>query len=147
MGLQDLELWKKIRGGKNRWERVVLPPNLPPVDCAVSADSTVDIIESQSPPPGRPGSRTEKRDRESTGSEENCSVRRKQSKKENINFAEALKQADLVGDATISPVKEGEGLQRNLDSGIVLSISGTPAKHFNLETPNSPILSSRCSKK
>ena len=71
---------------------------------------------------------------------------RKQSKGDDGDFIQALKQANLVGDATISPVKEGEGLQKKIYSGIVLSVSGTPAKQFSLETPNSLIISSRCSK-
>ena len=32
MGLTDLELWKKERGMNHKWERVVLPRNLPPID-------------------------------------------------------------------------------------------------------------------
>ena len=105
------------------------------------------FLISTSPPPGRPGSRNKKRNRESTGSEDSGNTRFKQSKKDNGDFIEALKQANLVGDATISPVKEGEGLQRKLDSGIVLSVSGTPAKQLSLVHPSSPIISSRSIKK
>ena len=100
-----------------------------------------------SPPPGRPGQRTEKRDRESTGSENGTCSKFKVSRKENDAFAEALKKADLVGDATISPSKEGEGLQKKSDIGIVLSVSGTPSKSISVNVPDSPIISSKPIKK
>ena len=53
MGVQDLELHRKLRGTK-KWERVTLPRNLPPVD--LSSRSTTPV--SHSPPPGRPGQET-----------------------------------------------------------------------------------------
>ena len=149
MGLTDLELWKKVRGSRCRWERVELPSNLPPVDFSIDSDSVTDIQDTLSPPPGRPGQRTEKRDRESTGSENSSCIKSKVSRKnENDTFADALKKADLVGEATISPAKEGEGLKRRLDTGIVLSISGTPSKQSFIQSyPDSPIISNKSSKK
>ena len=50
MGVQDLELHKKVRFS-NRWEKVTLPKDLPPVNMS----SRTVIAVSESPPPGRPG--------------------------------------------------------------------------------------------
>ena len=62
MGLRDLELYKKEKGGK--WEQVWLAEvDLPPVDLVPFIHGT------QSPPPGRPcQGRADKRSRESNGS-------------------------------------------------------------------------------
>ena len=147
MGLYDLELWKRVRGARTNWEKVILPTNLPPVDFTMTTDSLINGTESQSPPPGRPGQRSEKRDRESSGSENGIEDRSKVSRKENT-FIEALEKANLVGEATISPTKDGEGLEKNVDCGKVLSVSGTPAKlSLSSDCPNSPIIFSKISKK
>ena len=58
MGLNDLELWKKIRGMNGRWERVSLPPNLPSIDMNSPVGG---LVSSTSPPPGR--SRIQKKQR------------------------------------------------------------------------------------
>ena len=70
MGLKDLELWKKVRGARTRWEKVCLPPNLPAVDMSILGNGYIDSKEALSPPPGRPGQsiNSTKRDRESSGS-------------------------------------------------------------------------------
>ena len=46
MGMQDLELHKKLRGSR-KWERVPLPSNLPPVDLS----NRPAPVLSDSPPP------------------------------------------------------------------------------------------------
>ena len=145
MGLTDLELWEKVRGINNKWEKVPLPSNLPQVDLNISADN---FELSFSPPPGRPGqfSKAEKRDRESTGSNSDQSSK-KVSRNEDFNAA--LEKAVLVSEsAVISPVKDGHGLKKQPDNGMVLSISGTPLKqHTSQDPPMSPIISSKPIKK
>ena len=148
MGLSDLELWKRLRGARSNWEKVILPSNLPPIDFTLASELTLNSDhQSQSPPPGRPGHRAEKRDRTSTDSEKEAEDRSKVPRKGNM-FLEALEKADLVGEATISPTKDGEGLKRNVDCGTVLSVSGTPSKQlFSSIGSNSPIISSKSSRK
>ena len=139
VGLSDLELWKKAKDGNHRWERVTLPRNLPPVDLSRTVGSL--DLDAMSPPPGRPGGMSgqpEKRDRESTGSE---SDQNKPKVSRASSWSEAIETADLVGEATISPAKVGEGLQRKPDHGTVLSVTGTPSKLSFTDNPASPILS------
>ena len=146
MGLNDLELWKKIRGMNGRWEKVSLPRNLPRIDMSSPVRGPI----STSPPPGRPDSQGAKRGRESTGSESG----KKNSKNARNdlndtsdnsfdNFSEKVKKANLVGEATISPTKHGEGLYKKPDHGAVFSVTGMSAKHTIVEEdfPGSPILS------
>ena len=147
MGLNDLELWKKIKGMNGRWERVALPGNLPKIDL----NSPVIGLESTSPPPGRPDSQGGKRGRESTGSEsgkknsKNARNELDESSADIIveDFSEKVKKANLVGEATISPTKHGEGLHKNPDHGTVFSVTGMAAKHTIVveDYPGSPILS------
>ena len=63
---------------------------------------------------------------------------------ENIgdNFSEKVKKANLVGEATISPTKQGEGLHKKPDHGTVYSVTGMSAKQMIVgeEYPGSPIL-------
>ena len=149
MGLNDLELWKKVRGSRTKWEKVVLPANLPPVDLTITTNSMSDPDESDSPPPGRPGQqyRAEKRNRDSPSSDATPS-KVKVSRCEINSFSAALEKANLVGDATISPVKEGGGLQKKPDSGRVYSVCGTPLKNqLAVISPESPIITSKSSKK
>ena len=145
MGLTDLELWKKVRGINNKWEKVSLPKTLPPVDLNISAEN---VEYSFSPPPGRPGqiNRAEKRDRDSTGSNSELNNRKLS---RNDEFHIALEKANLVSaSAAISPVKDGQGLQKKPDNGMVLSVSGTPLKqHNNQDLSSSPIISSKPIKK
>ena len=68
MGIQDLELHKKLRG-TSRWEKVALPSNLPPVDLGSRPSTPV----SHSPPPGRPGQESS-RDKRGSGSESGQNV-------------------------------------------------------------------------
>ena len=147
MGLNDLELWKKIRGMNGRWERVALPGNLPKIDL----NSPVIASESTSPPPGRPDSQGGKRGRESTGSE--SGKKNSKNARNELNetyadiivedFSEKVKKANLVGEATISPTKHGEGLHKKPDHGTVFSVTGMAAKHTIVEEdyPGSPIFS------
>ena len=146
MGLNDLELLKKRRGMNGRWERVSLPLNLPRIDMNSQAGGLV----STSPPPGRPGGQGAKRSRESTGSEsgKNSSKNARNELNdtaENIveNFSEKVKKANLVGEATISPTKHGEGLYKKPDHGTVFSVTGMSAQHAIVveDYPRSPILS------
>ena len=59
-----------------------------------------------------------------------------------------LLRTELVGDATISPLKEGEGLRKKPDCGRVHSVCGTPLKNqLAVISQESPILSSKSSKK
>ena len=146
MGLNDLELWKKIRGMNSRWEKVSLPRNLPRIDMSSPVRGSV----STSPPPGRPDGQGAKRGRESTGSEsgkKNSKNARKDlndtSDNSVDNFSEKVKKANLVGEATISPTKHGEGLYKKPDHGAVFSVTGMSAKHMIVQQdfPGSPILS------
>ena len=57
-------------------------------------------------------------------------------------WRETIEAADLVGDATVSPGKEGHGLQRQPDLGLVTSITGTPIKPTSQEIYSaSPVFS------
>ena len=146
MGLNDLELWKKIRGMNSRWEKVSLPRNLPRIDMSSPVRGSV----STSPPPGRPDGQGAKRDRESTGSEsgkknsKNARTDLNDTSDNSVdNFSEKVKKANLVGEATISPTKHGEGLYKKPDHGAVFSVTGMSAKHMLVQQdfPGSPILS------
>ena len=138
MGLRDLELWKKVRGTRSRWEKVVLPSNLPPVDLSYKSEQD----DSISPPPGRPGHLS----RGSSDSECGQSLS-KVNKNKIIGFSDALEKAQLVGEASISPVKEGEGLNKKPDNGRVFSVSATPVKQkLPIISQESPIFSSKCNK-
>ena len=129
----------------HKWERVVLPRNLPPIDLY----SPTSRVSSSSPPPGRPEGHAGKRGRESPGSDSG----RKQSKaakqdgREEDNkvedWSDMVKNANLVSEeSTISPMKEGDGLERRKDFGHIFSVQGTPAKTFqDLEYEASPVLS------
>ena len=46
------------------------------------------------------------------------------------NFSEKVKKANLVGEATISPTKQGEGLHKKPDHGAVYSVTGMSAKQM-----------------
>ena len=113
MGLKGLELHKKLRGSKNRWERVSLPDDLPPVDIGDRRPT----LASNSPPPGRPRL-SSKRGWVSSGSDsEQIIPKQKVAKqsdaseiKKNVvkqkSFAEMVEEADLVTEGPISPVTE-----------------------------------------
>ena len=128
MGLRDLQLYKKERGG--RWEHVVLPEGeLPPVDLGPRDQGTT------SPPPGRPSqARGDKRSRESSGSP--TGVIQKAARKGNYvetekgtDWDKTVEEADLVTNSpSISPVQKGKGLTKQPDVGLVMSITGTPNK-------------------
>ena len=130
---------KKVRGINNKWEKVSLPKTLPPVDLNISAEN---FGYSLSTPPGRPGqfNRAKKRDRESTGSNSELN-NRKLSRHDEFHIA--LEKAELVSASpTISPLKDGQGLQKQPDNGMVLSVSGTPLKKpTNQDLPSSPVIS------
>ena len=105
---------------------------------------------STSPPPGRPDGQGAKRDRESTGSEsgkknsKNARTDLNDTSDNSVdNFSEKVKKANLVGEATISPTKHGEGLYKKPDHGAVFSVTGMSAKHMIVQQdfPGSPILS------
>ena len=157
MGIKDLELFRKERYG-GKWELVpVILAELPPVDMGLSGNARG--TETGSPAPGRPcQSRTEKRSRESTGSPSgsNPKTARKGSNTEGngeLNgkgdaWVKALEEADLVSDtAQASPTKDGAVLVKQLDLGIISSISGTPAKSpLNSNPADSPIFSRKQAK-
>ena len=147
MGIQDLELHKKLRGSK-KWERVPLPSNLPPVDLS---DRPAPVL-SDSPPPGRPGHQysrgSNKRDRDSTGSntDQICSKvvklvtdgERDITGDDDASFDQLIEKADLVTEGSSSP-----SLRDIRDPGSIISIQGTPAKltsQANLQQ-QSPIIS------
>jgi hypothetical protein len=114
-----------------------------------------------SPPWSRPGHdyRSHKRGRESSGSQSEVNkpkVSRKESDTEVANdsdnpngvktnlFRESVEKADLVGEATASPSKDGEVLKKTPDSGFIHSVQGTPninmTNQSSLTSPASPIL-------
>ena len=143
MGSTDLQLHKKDRES-GRWQLVQLPADLPSIEFGCSPVKP----DSGSPAPGRPGQgRVDKRGRESTDSSPNNTpkVARIDDKKnigdKNEEFRKAVEEAELVGESTISPVKAGVGLQKQLDRGMIVSVTATPSKSSNL-TPYeaSPIL-------
>ena len=144
MGLTDLELWKKERGMNHKWERVVLPRNLPPIDLY----SPVSRFSSSSPPPGRPLGHAGKRGRESSGSESG-QKQSKAAKQDGLKgdkvetWSDIVKNANLVSEeSTISPLNDGEGLMKRIDFGHISSVQGTPAKTLQvLEYEASPVLS------
>ena len=144
-GFEDLELHKKVRGSE-RWEKVALPKELPKVNMNPRRSLSL------SPAPGRPHqsqtqnlARGEKRDRGSPGltpdQAKQKSLRQdgEVDKTENIRskrsdiWKEIIEKADLVGEATISPTKENQGLKSQLDTGLITSITGTPAKAASSE--------------
>ena len=159
MGLNDIELHKKLRG-TSRWEKVILPPDLPPVDLSAKPPAQ----ESGSPPPGRPGhdyTRDNKRGRESTGSDSsqndtkvakkshdtanNIDVTKqaekdqKKDEESDESFEKLVEKADLVSQGETSS-DDGIGKKPN-DPGIITSVQGTP-KHLCLEKlQQSPIFS------
>ena len=121
-----------------------------PQRCSISLSSA----------PGRPGQeqsqdKVGKRRRVPTGSpkEQNSSkslrqespvdpsVDRANQRKE--AWEESIENADLVGEATISPMKDNEGLAKKLDNGHITSITGTPSKTsiFLDSNSSSPIIS------
>ena len=58
-------------------------------------------------------------------------------------FSKAVEEADLVADIScVSPTGNGGGLLKQLDVGMVMSISGTPSKIVQPSTSyvNSPVL-------
>ena len=134
-----------------------LPVDLPHVEVGSSAG----LMESRSPAPGRPGQgdRGDKRGRETSRSSPNFntskSARREDvseatdvKEKENEagqNFRKKVEDSVLVTEATTSPCKEGKGLVRKLDLGIITSVTGTPSRSKNEEnfTVHSPIFASR----
>ena len=161
MGNKDLELFKKERYG-GKWELVpVATAELPPVDLSMSGSPS--RTETGSPAPGRPcQSRTEKRGRESTdspvglnpktarkGSDDNDKKKNDDKVDEKVDeFAKALEEADLVSDtAQASPTRDGPVLVKQLDLGIISSISGTPAKHISEQSHiDSPVFSRKQTK-
>ena len=150
MGLHDLQLFKKEKNS-NKWELVPLNGiDLPPVDLGFIASSRA---ESTSPPPGRPcQTRRDKRGRESPGSSGGSNPKMARNGDEPVNsysegigsgqdFTKALEKATLVTDtAEVSPNKEGTVLAKQLDLGMITSISGTPAKTSSqVNDVNSPV--------
>ena len=135
MGFKDLQLFKKERGGK--WVHVELPEaELPPVDLGPGASPSKN--GTASPAPGRPcQSRTDKRQRESSGSPNGSQP--KNARNETVvttptqlsntasGWSKAVGEAELVTKgSSVSPA--GMGLIRQPELGRVLSISGTPRK-------------------
>ena len=144
MGLNDLELSKKMRGSR-RWERVTMPSGLAAVDLSKTGGWTRNSAVAsmtESPAPGRPGQdrdRPNKRGRESPGTPPGQSdlkaAREENSVKDREEaWKQTIEQADLVGDSRITPTKENEGLRKTPDTGIVTSISGTPSQ-LHLKSP------------
>ena len=145
MGFMDLQLHRKD-GSIGKWQLVQLPAGLPTVDLGISPRKA----ESGSPAPGRPGQeRNEKRSRFSTGSlenrtpkiarkeleesqEENSSgkgdVSREVEEDEEDPLRKAIEEANLVGEATISPVKDGVALEKQPDKGMIVSVTATPSQ-------------------
>ena len=152
MGLRDLQLNRKDRS-TGSWILVPIPETFPQVELRSSPDS----FGSNSPAPGRPNQeRWYKRTRESSGSssdqntpkvarkvdeadheEENESetVDKRNSKsleqmrigRENA-WREEIERANLVSDGPLNPEDDEDGLQKQLDVGVITSICGTPLK-------------------
>ena len=141
--MTDLELWKKERGMNQKWERVVIPNNLPPIDLYSPASRP----SSSSPPPGRPEGLGGKRGRESPGSQSDQKQSKAAKKEDSGDKAEdwrdKVRNANLVSEeSTISPTKEGEGLKKRINFGHISSVQGTPVKPVHdLEYKASPVLS------
>ena len=125
--------------------RVPLPPGLAAVDLTRTGSETRSpLAATESPAPGRPGQeRLGKRLRDSPGyqagqsnskaakrgspdprehSDEDIVVEREKA------WNEAIENADLVGEAEITPTKDDEGLKKPLDTGSVTSVTGTPSQ-------------------
>ena len=128
MGPKGLELNKKVRGS-SRWEKVILPKDLPPVNLSEQPPALI----TDSPPPGRPRL-SSKRGRESSGSdsEQVSSKVVKQSDRSDGNsnalenkksFRERLEKANLVSDGVASPE---DNIQNSVttDKGNFTSIVG-----------------------
>ena len=146
MGIYDLELSKKIRGS-GRWQRVPLPSGLARVNMnkEVLAGSHEQEEGTLSPAPGRPRQdRPGKRGRESPGSpvgqsnaklaRDNISEAEDNRKKKEKTWEETIREANLVSESEITPIKENEGLVKVADKGIITSISGTPTQ-LSLSSP------------
>ena len=70
------------------------------------------------------------------------------SRKVSDNWSEVLQKAVLVTEATVSPSKEGEVLQKQPEVGLVFPVSGTPSKsNLHPDCPNFPIITNKNSKK
>ena len=126
-GYDDLELHKKVRGS-DRWEQVALPEELPKVNMNPRSS------KSLSPAPGRPQEsqslgRGEKRDRGSPGTSPDQVKQKSRRPDEEVDkhedirskrsdiWKDIIERAELVGEATISPTKENQGLKTQLDRG------------------------------
>ena len=153
MGIMDLELSKKIRGS-GRWQRVPLPPGLAKIDLArtgVKAGDQGQAWGTLSPAPGRPGQeRSSKRGRSSPGSPEGQSNPKtaREDTAESVrsdtrekSWQETIEKADLVTESQITPTKDNVGLVKVADTGIITSITGTPAQ----QSLQSPIISKNMS--
>ena len=157
MGFMDLQLHRKD-GSTGKWQLVQLPAGLPTVELGISPRKA----ESGSPAPGRPGQeRTEKRSRVSTGSTENRTqkiTRKDEEENQEGNLSgkddgdsseeetdaekslrKTIEEANLVGEATISPVKAGAGLDRQPDIGMIVSVTATPSKPNHEQYSASPV--------
>ena len=149
MGIQDLELHKKLRGTR-KWERVALPSNLPPVDLNNRPFTPV----THSPPPGRPNHECnrEKRGRESSSGSESAQnvaklARQVGADEDNMKnkadreqtWRETVENAELVSESVIS----GEIVSKSVsDVGSFISVQGTTSKkNPTLEFVQSPIIS------
>ena len=62
-------------------------------------------------------------------------------------WTEAIEAAELVGEATITPSKEGEGFKKTPDLGYVYSITGTPSRNTPCMTSTASPILSKSSKK
>ena len=170
MGVNDLELSRKLKGTK-KWERVKLPENLPEVELDRSPSKVVSVSPPPGRPghTSRPG----KRERVSSGGQSDVNtpkISRREGENEcgdgygdssvhsspspsnrgharldnrEAALKESIEAADLVGPATISPNKDGEGLKKIPDLGFIHSVTGTPIRKTTceIEVPASPILS------
>ena len=58
---------------------------------------------------------------------------------EEISLRKAIEEANLIGEATISPVKDGVGLEKQPDKGMIVSVTATPSKPNHVHYSASPV--------
>ena len=149
-GYDDLELYKRLRGAE-KWEKVALPDDLQKVN--MNPRTSISLSPAQGRPDHSYG-RGEKRERGSPSGTPGQANQKSLRQDEEVDLAsdiinerteawsEILEKADLVGEATITPTKENQGLKTQPDTGLITSITCTPAKPtFSIEPQQSPIIS------
>ena len=167
MGREDLQVLRKKRGEPHYMEvKLHLLGELP----AVNLNREVRSVPTDSPAPGRPGAGAggHSKRRRSKGSNTSLGQspppKRKEGPIEDVTekavgvketvpkeaitgnnaedaFQKKLEAANLVSEATITPVKDGNGLLRCPQPGRVTEIIGTPVREDLTSDVSSPVFS------